>query len=211
MKKFLLPLFLLGSVLVKSQESKPPVYFKTAINVSPFALAQVDNTVMAGIEYRLRNNITLVGDAGYIFYSKYFSESKGASGFIIRPGIRFYLNKRNNFYVEPQIFYKQVSNKMHDWLEKEVVNGVSAYQQLQDFRYKRQVMGSNFLIGGIFPFSGNKGYIDIYLGIGIRYKSNSIVGEPHSVYRRDGMISIYSDNITLPSVPGGVRIAFILD
>jgi hypothetical protein len=193
--------------------------YKTAISFNPFALINVDYTLMAGAEQRLNPKTVLAVEAGYIFASGYIGQRQrnqnlSERGFIIRPALKFFLNDKNSFYLQPQAFYKQVTHHVYDWLGKDVVNGVPSYEQLQNFRYRRKVVGVNAVAGVLVPLDrkGNA-YIDFYLGFGVRNKSSKVVGEPHSVYNRRGGILFGddADNGTYPSLPGGLRFLFTIN
>ena len=97
MKRYLLPVCLLCLQTVLAQQSKPVVAYEKSIHFSPLALLQIDYTLMAGAEYRVRPNFAWVMEAGYIFGSAYltdFESRSGGSGFIIRPSIRWYMGNK---------------------------------------------------------------------------------------------------------------------
>ena len=105
------------------------------------------------------------------------------------------------------MFYKQVTHHIFDWLGKDVVNGIASYEQLQNFDYRRKITGFNFVSGVLVPLGkSNKTFIDFYLGIGVRNKSASVVGEPRSVYQQRDRIILAGDNGTFPSLPAGLRL-----
>src|SRR4051812_3841319 len=152
MRKFFLPILLIGSLMAHAQKQKPPLNYKAAFSFSPLALAQIDYTLMFGGEYRLRPGITLVTDIGYIFGSEYMKgEAKPAVGFVFRPSVKLFVNERNNFYLQPQLFYKQVTHQEYDWLGMECVNGIPTYEALTHFRYRRVVYGVNATAGAVLP------------------------------------------------------------
>jgi hypothetical protein len=189
---------------------------KTAISFNPLAMVAIDYTLLAGYEKRLTPKIFLGSEAGYIFASDYIgndaeSENHG-SGFIIRPALRWFVADNDKFYLQPQVFYKQVTHKMHDWLGKNAVNGVPSYEELQDFKYRRKVSGFNFIAGFVLPLSQrNRSYIDLYFGLGVRNKKSMIAGEPRSVYNRaTGMFDPVDDGV-FPSAPMGMRFICAID
>jgi len=167
---------------------------------------------MFNYEYRLKKKLALVSDVGFIFYSEYMSNASKTIGFTFRPSVRFYLDHRNSFYLQPQILYKMVVYTIHDWLDKETVNGVPAYQQLQDFKYGKYVVGGNLIIGGVLPI-GRKVFFDLYAGLGLRHKTNRIIGEPKSSYTKTtGLFAdLYTDGITVPSVPAGLKVIYLIN
>lgn len=213
-------LFLLTVLLASAQNNVQPQSTRKpdsvwAFTASPLALLQLDFTAMGGAEYKLNSRLKLVADAGWIFASViYGSEegARGASGFIIRPGIKYFPSNRNH-YLQAQVFYKQVTHRLYDWLDMDVENGVPAYEQLQEFRFRRKIVGLNFILGVMRPlFKSKKVFADIYLGAGIRYKSAAVVGEEDSQYEVPGAVTIGDGEplSVLPSIPCGVRLVFLL-
>jgi hypothetical protein len=189
---------------------------KTAISFNPFALAAVDYTLLLGYERRVAPKIFLGSEAGYIFASGYIGNdgrsSNNGTGFIIRPSLRWFVSDNNKFYLQPQLFYKQVTHQMHDWLGKDAVNGVPSYEQLQDFQYRRKISGFNIVAGFALPLGQRKrSYIDLYFGLGARNKKSQIAGEPNSVYNRPMGIFDPEDDGVYPSVPMGVRFIYAID
>jgi hypothetical protein len=177
--------------------------YTSAITFSPLALLQIDYTLMGGIEFRLQERLMLLTEGGYIYASSYIGNSAGASGFIIRPSVKFFPARRKNFYLQSQFFYKNVTHKLHDWLGKLAVNGVPTYEELQDFRFRREVYGGNFIAGFLLPISKGNAFIDLYAGFGIRFKSEHLVKEPTSVYNAKGLVPVSAT--PFPSLPGGIR------
>jgi hypothetical protein len=186
---------------------------KAAISFNPFALAAVDYTLLVGYEKKLASKFFLGSEAGYIFASAYIGNDEQSSndgtGFIIRPSLRWFVADNNKFYIQPQLFYKQVTHKMHDWLGKNAVNGVPSYEQLQDFKYRRKISGFNIVAGFVLPLGQhNRSYVDLYFGLGVRNKKSLIAGEPNSVYNRATGIFDPVDDGVYPSVPMGVRFIY---
>jgi hypothetical protein len=213
---FLLPITLVGNAQKSERLSTTQHLDSTwALTASPLALLQLDYTLMGGAEYRLSPRVKLVADAGWIFASSIYGTeegAQGASGFIIRPGIKYFPSRPNN-YLQVQLFYKQVTHRLNDWLDKDVDNGVAAYQQMQEFRYRRTALGINFLLGLMRQLGRSKNlFADFYLGAGIRFKGSAVVGEDGSRYEQPGAVIIGDGetNAVLPSIPGGVRLIFFL-
>jgi hypothetical protein len=217
MKNFLV-LLLLFSFCAHAQKKK---HFqehlfpenKTAISFNPFALAEIDFTALGGFENRIAPKLYLSNEAGYIFASSYIgaddqSQNQG-TGFLIRLSVKWFVANNGKFYLQPQVFYKQVTHKMHDWLGKSAVNGVSSYEQLQDFKYRRKIYGVNAVAGFALALDQHRnGYIDFYFGLGIRYKKAVIAGEPNSVYQNSSGMFTNMDNGVYPSLPMGIRFIF---
>jgi hypothetical protein len=217
MKKLFLLFLTCLSITVHAQHLKSAIDYRFAIHYNPFSLLQVDYTFLPGVEFRAGPKTSIVTEAGYIFSSDYLGSAaqKGrrASGFIIRPSARFYLNDRNSFYLQPQVFYKLVTHRLYDWLGKDCVNEVPAFEELTDFRYRREIYGFNTTAGILVPLSKSaNSYLDFYFGLGIRHKSVRIVNEPRSCYDRRGIFfgNGNNDEGTYPSVPLGIKLVFVL-
>lgn len=215
MKKIVGLLFICSTLVLQAQEQKPIFNYKLAIHFAPFALAQIDYTFLPGIEYRLRPKTTLVAEAGIIVASDYINSNRSqssSSGFIFRPSVRFFLNDRNTFYVQPQLFYKMVTHRIYDWLGKNCVNGTAAYEELQNFKYRRHVAGFNATAGVLVPLSKSaQSFIDFYFGIGMRFKTPRIVKEPNACYSRLGLFgNDNNDKGAFPGIPVGIKLIFVI-
>lgn len=213
MKKILLSLSLIACLSATAQKNKPPVIYKKAISISPFALADLDHTLLLTGEYRFSPKLGLVTDVGYIFASEYISDIKTTWGFNIRPSLRMYYGKRNKAYVQAQAFYKMANYTLNDWIGKDCVNDVPAYEERKDFDYRKNVVGFNVITGGVLPLSkSHQWLIDLYGGLGIRYKTHKMINEPNSCYNlNNGFLSeLYNDEITTISIPMGVRLTYVL-
>lgn len=216
MKKLLL-LLCAFPFFAKAQKAPPFTQVSNAISFNPFALIEVDYTALFGYENKLGPKLFLSNEAGYIFASSYIGSRNGnsttGSGFLLRPSVKWFVSESNRFYLQPQFFYKQVTHNVYDWLGKDAVNGVASYEQLQDFKYRREIFGFNVVSGFVLPLDQRrKGFIDLYFGIGVRDKKDNVVGEPRSVYNIPLDFSTNSDNNKgiLPSLPMGVRFIYTL-
>lgn len=183
--------------------------YKTSLNISPLALLNVDNEVMAGLEHRLAPNWSFALDAGVIFDSYYLSEIKKAWGFEVRPAVRYYYDEHQRTYLQTQLFYKQVDYGFHDWLGKDAVNRVPAYEKLQDFTFRKKVLSLSFQFGALLPLS-DQFFIDIYGGLGGRYKDQGVT-ESNAVYTtiEDGSL-IRGPKVWTICMPVGAKICYII-
>ena len=202
------------SLAVHAQKSNPPVEYQQAVMVNPLMLIGVDFTLAGGYEFRVRPSAVVSLEGGYIVGSGYFDNgtdiNTGSSGFLLRPSMKFFVNDRKNFYLQPQLFYKMVNHKMNDWLGKNCVDDVPAYEERQDFKYRREAYGFN-LVGGVLLPTRSRLIFDTYFGLGIRHRDLGVVGEPNSCYRSMGMLFIGEEEGTYPNVTLGLRLLFKLD
>jgi opacity protein-like surface antigen len=205
---WLLIVFLL--IGIYGQAQRKGMFYKTAFNISPLALANTDGQLMAGIEHRSGKGWAYVFDAGYIFSSYYLNHAKKVKGFELRPAIRYYHGKYKREYWQAQLFYKKVDYQFRDWLGKDVVNGTPSYEKLQDFTFRKKVLSFSFMGGETIPLSDNI-FIDVYGGIGARYKEQAVT-EPNSVYEpvEGNTPIIYGPKVWSICAPVGVKLSFVL-
>lgn len=215
MKKIFLYLVVCFPLHLFAQHHRTPVEYNSAIHFNPFALAQIDYTFLTGIEFRTNPRVSVVTELGYIFASDYIelqSKSFPASGFMIRPSVRFFMNERKNFYLQPQVFFKKVTHHLHDWVGMDCENDVPGYEEFKEFRFQRFIYGFNVTGGFLVPLSksGNT-LIDFYFGFGLRQKSVSIKNEPNACYnRRNFFVSISQSNGMVPGIPSGIKLIFVV-
>jgi len=208
MRYILTAAFCFYVLLVAAQKETNRLDHKAAISISPLALADMDNGIMLGGEYRFRPGYALILDASYIFHSYYFAEPREVSGFTVRPAFRFYPgNKMSKEFFQVQGFYKQADYAFYGWLDKNVVNGVPSYSQIQDYTYKKEVWGVNFMVGVLETLNSGRFYLDISGGLGVRFKRQG-VSEPNSQMRQRQNMGIYKDKMTTISLPCNVKLAY---
>lgn len=211
MKYFLVAVLISGWFSGEAQKTKRTLKYNASVNISPFALADIDHAVMLGGEFRFKSNLSVLLEGGYIFYSHYYQEAKQSRGFNLRPAFRYYFGKRLHEFLQLQAFYKHVNYSMYSWLDKDCVNNVSSYSQLQDFTFKKSVTGVNMMVGDIMPLS-DKLYVDIGIGIGVRFKTLKI-DEPNACVppQPENFINRYSEKATSISLPFSIKLAYIVD
>ena len=213
MKYFLWLLLLAAATTTTAQKTKPPVVYQKAIGISPLALADLDHTLLLTGEYRFNRKFALVTDVGYIFASDYISETKATWGFNIRPSLRMYYGKRNKGYLQAQAFYKMATYTLRDWVGKDCVNGVPAYEEEMDFDYRKRVVGFNVIAGSLLPIARNgKWFIDLYGGLGFRHKTHQMVNNGNVCYNLNNgsFFDLYGDEMTTISLPMGARLTYVL-
>ena len=205
-KNLLLVAVLLTSFIQAQTGMKPEILGR--FNVLGL-LHPSDQNFSVGVEIRFNQQWSAGTDAGYIFYSNYLLQANRTSGFIVRPFIRHYYKESRRSFVEAELHYKMANYKLEDWVGREVVNGVPAYEELTKFTFRKQAFGLHVKFGKVNPLTKNKKlFIEYYLGMGIRWKWNkSMDGE----YRlQEGIFSGYKTDpeFTGLAVPMGVRLLF---
>jgi hypothetical protein len=182
---------------------------KLVLRMSPLGLLDpVDYNLSFGAEYRYTENRAFTLDAGWIYFTNY-EVNCSTTGILLRPGIRQYFGKRKELFVEGQLHYKNVTYDIEDWLGKQPVNGVAAYEEYKHFKYKKQTMGVQCMVGICDRFISRRLLIEAYIGVGIRYKKEGLYHEPNSIFERTGFISGFNNNL-FPVLPGGLRLIYHL-
>jgi hypothetical protein len=194
-KLFLGVLFLLGSIHAFTQNNKADNINGDVLTIqpkqwllkmNPLNFFDFEPTIVLGAEYRLKNNIAISLDAGYVLTSLIESDFYRADGFMIKPGIRYYLPATKRTYVEAELMHKQVNYQKLDWLGMGCVNDVPSYTELRRFTQRKNVTAFNIKIGRMASVvSTKKGnnfnrslFVDYYFGLGVRYKRYSLVHAP---------------------------------
>jgi hypothetical protein len=211
MKTFLL--LVLTGVFLSSAAQQTPFTFKTALSFNPVVLVATDNTAMVGAEHRLSNRFSAVLDAGYIFGSFYFlaNVQKGASGFAVRPAIKYYVNNKHRKFIQLQAPYKQVTYKIEDWLGKGCVLGVPSYEKWQRFTYHKKVLSFNTLFGKLYRVN-NVLMLELYGGIGVTIKDQGPTEEA-TCYRNNEVgfpVSRFREHSVTSNFPVGIKLLIAL-
>ena len=130
------------------------------------------------IEYSLNKYFSLEGGGGAMLSSK---NGTMGNGFTLRAGFRFY--PRNNFYLNPTIFYRHIiyNNREYDWQKDGSVSGIfethpgifgytGSDESYKEFgNEQKQVFGIQMLVGWEFLLH-DRLPLDIYFGLGYRSK-----------------------------------------
>lgn len=174
----------------------------------------LDMNLTLGAEKRLGNNLSLAIDAGWIFFSRRYDDIKGTNGLLLRPSVRIYPGK-SQFYVEGEFHFKHVTYRIEDWLGRETVNGVPAYEQLSTFRLKKNVIGPHIKLGRqIAVFKNPNLMLDIYLGVGVHFRRYKLAGQPNGSFynfRNDFSRIVIGETQQQFALPAGVRLIYKLD
>lgn len=184
---------------------------KLYLRCSPLGLIDLyDGNITLGGEYRFNDTWAATLDAGAILYSTYFQYSRMTSGFLFRPGLRLYPNKYKDFFIDLQLHYKNVTYKIKDWLDKDVVANVPAYEEYKVFRFKKQVMGVHIMAGFRNYMDYNKRfYLEGYIGFGLHYKDEGLRNEPNSQYDLGLRLRRNTGTYIVPALPAGFRIVYL--
>ncbi len=204
-------LLLLFPVFVSAQDT---VAFKPRLNAHFNFLGLLDvfdGNISAGGEYIFRSQWSAGLDAAYIFYSDYV-QSKNVSGFIARPFVRYYTKPTQKTFFQFEIHYKHVGySGLEDWVERDIVNGVPAYQEYIKYKWKKTVAGMNFEYGNRSALSRNhKLNLETYIGLGLRWRNQ---GADESYFPQAKTIfngSVDAGKETQFVIPMGFRLVYLI-
>jgi hypothetical protein len=176
-------------------------------------LDPVEPNLSFGASYHFKDAWSLGLDAGYIYQSGYYDEIKGTSGLVLRPSVRWYPGESRRAYLEGELHFKTTTFSLEDWLGRNCVEGVPAYEEYTRFKYVKYSIGAN-LKGGILArlTRDNRLWLETYFGAGLRYKDEFLKSEPNCCYDEElpigPRIFFVSDTrkVVLPSLPFGFRV-----
>ena len=182
----------------------------------PLGLANIlDMNVTAGADVFFAKNNAISIDAGYVFASAYEGGGlRGASGFIFRPGYKFYWASKSNWFGELSFIYKNIKYAgQESWVGRQVVNGVPAYEEFMRYTVRKEVYGIHAKMGFNFNISRRKrGNLSMepYWGIGAQYRKYNADLAPGDVLRNgdtNGFLFEYGNRWTV-AMPVGLRLMY---
>jgi hypothetical protein len=188
----------------------------TFIRANPAGLLDFyDHNLSFGIEHRLSDHWAMSVDAAWIFASQYARNQGKATGFVIRPAVRRYFGRSRKLFAEAELHYKEVYYRIEDWIGRDCVNDVPAYEEYTSFRFRKQVAGLHIKGGIQFPISRNRRFwMEAYTGLGVHYRKQGLYKEkPNSCYDllNNGLAvgpEIRESEQWLPALPLGFRIMY---
>lgn len=169
----------------------------------------IDQNLCFGFEKRFHPNGSAGTDVGWIFRTSYINKSKGVTGVIVRPFLRYYPKRRKSFW-EAELLYKYVSYKIEDWLGRMPVNNIPAYEEFTSFNLQKHVAGIHFKWGIQSNLSRNHRLkLEFVSGLGIRFKWNKVRDGIYTTSR--GIINV--NNVSTqtyigPVIPVNLRLVY---
>jgi hypothetical protein len=167
-----------------------------------------DMNFSIGAEKRIGDKFSVALDVAYIFYSDFFDDEGNTKGFIIRPAARFFPGG-GKFFLETELHYKQSTHRLWDWIGRDAVNNVPAYEQLLSVRLRKKVWGAHIKVGRLIPVT-NRLWFELYLGIGPHFRTYQIVDHPEMVYQVNHFFNTVftGDTEKLVALPAGFRLLY---
>lgn len=154
------------------------------LTVNPFSFVEQDAGFTPGIGFALTDKISLLTDAGVIFYNPFIETDGGIrvtnflAGYKIKPEFRFYPkagSHNKGFFIGMELLYKHVRYNRYDGVEVTDNMGNIAYTDYSGYKIKKDVYGGSVKLGVRTYF--NKTYrlgLDLFFGIGARTKNFAV-------------------------------------
>lgn len=173
--------FLCACGNIVAQDNPPEIGLRSiSVRWTPLGLLDAyDQNLSFGVEHRFKEQWGYGADLAWIFHSAYLNESERSGGYSIRPFVRYYFNKKEHDFIDVELHYKRVAYQLSDWIGRDVINGVAAYEEYTKFDYIKNVYGVHFKIGTQPRLSKNDRWrLEVYTGLGYRgKKQGSEIGE----------------------------------
>lgn len=168
----------------------------------------LDQNLSFGLEQRFHSDWSTGTDAGWIFNSRYFDNTKRINGLIARPFIRYYPKKSISIW-EAELHYKYVSYTIEDWLGRLPVNNIPAYEEFTTFKLNKHAAGIHFKWGIQSNLSSDKKLkFEFLSGLGMRYKWQKV---RDGIYAQRGLGLISTaENSVAPVFLMNMRLVYAL-
>lgn len=208
MKKFYAIIFLTVSIMVaKAQSSLTGM--RVFINVPSFS--EMDGGPALGVEYRIKNNISVSLEGQWILYSLPDYEAQN-HGFRFTPDVKFFIpgsRKRYKWFFAVQALYKQV-NSYEDYIIPHYEDNMEVYQELRSLERQKQVfaMGGRFGVQSTFGGKKERFYMEISAGLGFRWKETHFVQRPPEGSVKRGREALLETDGLMPDVPYKIRFGY---
>lgn len=184
----------------------------TFARFNPLGLVDVrDLNISFGVEKRISHKSSVALDGSFIFFSQMFGEKSHYSrGFMFRPAYRFF-PAQGKVFIEIEGHYKQVTQKLTDWVGRDVVNDVPTYDEYATFRLRKSVKGAHLKVGRQYYLSKHF-WLEVYVGIGVHYRKYKVVDDPRMRYALDNVFLMVTsvDQEVVPALPAGLRLLYRL-
>lgn len=178
---------------------------KFLIKFCPLALMDEISfpTIQGGIEFKLSNNITWYNEIGIKYKNSYIdSKDSGfikSAGFKLKTEIRYYFERENNlsfdgYYFAANAFF------IKDHHNSEIGYRADSAIRTDAFGVKKNVYGVNLVFGQQSTIA-KRFLVDLYCGLGIRYRS---IRTNNEEYNKATDVIIRPIDINIPAMRLGV-------
>ncbi|WP_440135716.1 DUF3575 domain-containing protein [Chitinophaga sancti] len=210
MKQLYFTILLMGCIMAASAQSSL-TGMRIFVNVPSFT--EIDGGPALGLEYRIRDNISVALEGQWILYSlsNYVAENHG---FRFTPDVKFFLpgsKKRYKWFFAAQALYKQV-NTFEDYIIPHYENNTQVYQELRAYERQKQVFafGGRFGIQSTFGGKKERFYMEVSTGLGFRWKGTHFLQNPPEGSLKRGREPLLDTEGWNPDVPYKVRFGYRL-
>ena len=191
------------------------------LRFNPLSFIERDGNVMLGAGYQWHPRWAVTFDPGYIFYRPYIlgenNRPASLSGIKIRSDIRFFFDKSRSggftTFIAPEFHYKHTITKKWDDFGINCLGGQCDYYQRAQYKIIKKEVGGSLKLGTILPLWSKQWSVEIYGGLGVKFKKfrdtglppgGTFVDEP----RHDIFFTNTDENKPQPIAPGGVKVIF---
>ena len=189
------------------------------LRFNPLSFLETDGNVSIGAGYQWHRRWAVTIDPGYIFFSPYANtnNSVSLSGIKIRSDIRFLFDKSGsgsfNSFIAPEFHYKYVSSKKWEDFGINCLGGQCDYYQKAKYKEVKKEVGVSLKIGTHIPLFKNQWKIEIYGGLGFKFKNfeetelpigGSFVNPPD----RNNFFNNNNENTAYIIISGGIKIIY---
>ncbi|WP_343667697.1 DUF3575 domain-containing protein [Chitinophaga sp.] len=205
---YFLILLLCCMTTVKAQSNLTGL--RAFVNVVSFS--EPDGGPALGLEYRIKNNLSVALEGQWILYNLNHYE-RDNHGFRITPDIKFFLPGRSKHYkmfFAAQALYKQV-NLYQNYIVPHIEDGRQVYEELKPYELQKQM----FALGGRFGFQTNFGgenekfFFEASVGLGLKWRwTHYNQDPPENSYKEGNDWFHVNSNDVLPDIPFKVRFGY---
>ncbi|RFM36598.1 DUF3575 domain-containing protein [Chitinophaga silvisoli] len=204
-------IFLLTGCMMVARAQSSLKGMRIFVNVPSFT--EFDGGPALGLEYRIKNNISVALEGQWILYDANDWDAE-SHGFRFTPEIKFFLPGRKHRYkwfFAAQALYKQV-NSFEDYIIPHYEDNEQVYEELRTFEKQKQV----FAFGGRFGVQSNFGgkkekfFVELSVGSGFRWKGTHFIQRPPEGSMKRGRKPLFDTEGWLPDVPFKVRFGYRL-
>jgi hypothetical protein len=231
MKKYFFSLqvlcILLFPLIVSAQSDKKKYnasFREFSLRTSLTSFLDIDAGIMMGVNYRWSERLSASFEPTWIFYNAFNSNGgykEFPMGIKIRTDFRYHFTQSRNegpdFFIASEFHYKNTKTEKENLFGINCQNGQCAYFQNAFYTDIKNEIGGLIKMGMITPFpfiDNDRWQLEFYAGLGFKkldFKETNLPAGGSFLNLPDrGPIGGQSDNFTLPTLPGGIKLVFIL-
>ncbi|TGD59482.1 DUF3575 domain-containing protein [Flavobacterium humi] len=186
------------------------------IKTNPLSLIDVygSYSYRIGLETKIYKNFAFSAEVGnYFNYGKNDGIRKNSKGYIIKPEVKWYLNKNgktNGDFVSLEYTYKDI---LFDW--KDSIPAINNPNRVMDYRIQKKINCLTVKIGNLKAYSNNL-IFEWFVGIGLRISKgkDSLTDEERNSIKAfdESEIANAQKNVNyiLPNLSLGIKIGYRL-